>query len=153
EYSRGVMRTQAVDKEKSRLSAGFQCIHFVDWRLAAALVLLGRVLSLAVRILLLLSGFLPTTLLLAGLLVRILILLARLLPWILILLLARILVCARPRDLPCLMPQGGQLGNPLWVAQELLFLKTLLKRLSPPPGRWLGFAKTISVQDLRLTAR
>src|ERR1700751_4619536 len=69
EYRRGVMRTQAVDKEKSRLSAGFQCIHFVDWRLAAALVLLGRVLSLAVRILLLLSGFLPTTLLLAGLLV------------------------------------------------------------------------------------
>ena len=96
------MRTQAVDKEKSRLSAGFQCVHFVDWRLAAALVLLGRVLSLAVRILLLLSGFLPTTLLLTGLLVRILILLlARLLPWILILLLARILVLAGHRDLPC----------------------------------------------------
>jgi hypothetical protein len=37
------------------------------------------------------------------------------------------------------MPQEGQLGNPLLVAQELLFLKTLLKRLSPPQGpmAWL----------------
>ena len=89
-----------IDKEKSRLSAGFS-LHSL-WRLAAALVLLGRVLPLAVRILLLLSGFLPTALLLAGLLVGILILLlARLLPWILILLLARILVLAGHRDLPC----------------------------------------------------
>jgi hypothetical protein len=50
--------------------------------------------------LLLLSGFLAATLLLAGLLARILVLLARLLTRVLVLL-ARILVRVGHRDLPC----------------------------------------------------
>ena len=98
----GPIARKVHDAKKIPPFGGTFQLTLTDRRLAAALVLLGRVLSLAVRILLLLSGFLPTTLLLAGLLVRILILLlARLLPWILILLLARILVLAGHRDLPC----------------------------------------------------
>jgi hypothetical protein len=62
--------------------------------LAAALALLIRFLALTVRILLLLSGLLAATLLLAGLLTRILVLLAR------VLLLARFLILVRHRDLP-----------------------------------------------------
>ena len=57
--------------------------------LATALALLVGFLALTVRILLLLSGFLTATLLLAGLLARVLVLLAR------------ILVLFRHRDLPC----------------------------------------------------
>src|SRR6476661_562107 len=56
--------------------------------LASALALLIGVLALAVRILLLLSGLLATALLLTGLLARVLVLLAR------------ILVLVRHRDLP-----------------------------------------------------
>ena len=63
--------------------------------LATALALLVGFLSLTVRILLLLSGFLAATLL-AGLLAWVLILLARIL-----VLLARILVLTGHRDLPC----------------------------------------------------
>jgi hypothetical protein len=66
-------------------------LTLTDWKLAAALALLVgvRFLARSVRVLLLLSGFLATTLLLAGLLI-----------WILILL-ARILVLAGHSDLPC----------------------------------------------------
>jgi len=76
-------------KEKSRLSAGLFAVTSYGQELAAALVLLVGLLALTVRILLLLSGFLAATLLLAGLLARVLVLLAR------------ILVLTRHRDLPC----------------------------------------------------
>jgi hypothetical protein len=63
--------------------------------LATALAWLIGVLALSIRILLLLSGLLTATLLLAGFLARILVLLTRVL-----VLLARILVLVRHRDLP-----------------------------------------------------
>jgi hypothetical protein len=48
------------------------------------------------------------------------------------------------------MPQEGQPGNPLLVAQELLFLKTLLKRLSPPQADGLASRKLSLYKTLDL---
>jgi hypothetical protein len=88
--SRGGQEEPArLPKEKSRLSAGLPCTTSFGQELATALALLIGVLGLTVRILLLLSGFLAATLLLAGLLARLLILLAR------------ILVLIGHWDLPC----------------------------------------------------
>src|ERR1700732_2841050 len=92
-------KASAPPKGKSRLSAGLPPLTSYGQELATALALLVGFLALTVRILLLLSGFLAATLLLAGHLARVLVLLAR------------ILVLFRHRDLPC-CSRRRQPGNP-----------------------------------------
>ena len=90
----GVTRFSDTQKIKSRLAAGPSCSRSCQFRLALGLLTRIGLLALTVGILLLLAGLLAAalplaTLLLAGLLTRVLILLAR------------ILVLVRHRDLPC----------------------------------------------------
>ena len=86
----GVKRATIGDpKEKSRLSAGPSCSRSCQFRLALGRLTRIGLLALTVGILLLLAGLLAATLLLTRLLTRVLILLARI--WVLV----------RHRDLPC----------------------------------------------------
>jgi hypothetical protein len=87
-------RVEPPKKKKSRLSAGPFLLSLLSFRLTIAAlariaVLALTILTLTVRILLLLARLLAAALLLAGLLTRVLILLTR------------VLILVRHRDLPC----------------------------------------------------
>jgi hypothetical protein len=75
----GVTIRDTRQKKSPAFRRDLPCSHLVVSELTSALALLARVLALTVGILLLLSGLLAATLLLAGLLTRVLVLLARIL--------------------------------------------------------------------------
>src|ERR1700733_14056170 len=132
-------------KERPRLGETFLSTHplfdqprgVAELPILVLLALLAGLLTLAVRILLLLSGFLPAALLLTRLLSRILVLLAG------------ILVLIGHCDLPFFKVTGGQLRNPPLVAAKVGFragFSRLVHTMVPtPPHRG---TKTTSVQAL-----